>query len=238
MDAVGAIVAPLAAIRHSTRDHGRMVATPADPSKIVSGLLRDIGATLRPLGFQGSGGVWRLVGPWGVAVVERQASRASTAREKVFSLDTAVVPQVWWDWTHRSAPAPIEQARESSGLRLLEQRVPATNLAHTNGTLTAWRIDATTDVEALRADLLDQVHDAGERLSELLIPGRYLKELTAVADKQVGHWQALVVLLADLGPSAALDDACAGARSAFAARPAASLFVEELITWAHARATG
>ncbi|MBL8928513.1 MAG: hypothetical protein JNL54_00170 [Kineosporiaceae bacterium] len=80
------------------------------------------------------------------------------------------------------------------------------------------------------------MHAAGERLADLLVPGRYLQELTAIADKQVGHWQALVGLLAGARPSTALDDACAGVRAAFASRPAAAGAVEELIAWAHARA--
>jgi hypothetical protein len=93
-------------------------------------------------------------------------------------------------------------------------------------------------VSRLRADLLAGVARAADRLVELLEPGRYLGELRALPGKQVGHWQALVVLLAAGGPSPELDAACAGLRGAFADRPHAAGHVERLVTWSQARASG
>lgn len=173
----------------------------------------------------------------GVAVVETQGARGSTSAAKSFYVDTAVVPTVWWEWT-KGTTSPIEKAREANGIRLLERRVESTDAAHADHYAYQWRLAADTDVSRLRADLLAGVARAADRLTELLEPGRYLDELRAVSDKQVGHWQALVVLLAAAGPSSELDAACAGLRDSFADRPHAAGHVERLVTWSRTRASG
>jgi hypothetical protein len=202
---------------------------------VMRGLMRDVGAVLRPRGFRGSGGVWRLVTAEGVAVVETQGARGSTSAAKLFFLDTAVVPTVWWEWT-KGTTSQIEKAREANGIRLLEGRVEATDSAHADNY--AWRLAADTDVNRLRADLLAGVVRAADRLIDLLEPGHYLDELRALHDKQVGHWQALVVLLAARGPSSELDTACAALRNSFADRPHAAGHVDRLVDWSRARASG
>jgi hypothetical protein len=97
-------------------------------------------------------------------------------------------------------------------------------------------VTAGVDVDRLRADLLASVVRAADRLVELLQPDRYLDELRAVPNKQIGRWQPLVVLLAAHGPSPELDAACAGLRDAFADRPRPAGYVDHIIGWAHARA--
>jgi hypothetical protein len=208
----------------------------SDFDAVVRGLMRDVGAALRPWGFRGSGRVWRLVTDEGVAVVEKQAAARSWQSETGFYLNTAVVPTTWWAW-NRATGLPIGKAGSAHGIRLLERRVASADRGHADG-WDRWRVAADTDVDGLRADLLAGVTGAAGRLTELLAPGRYLDELLAVPDKKVGHWQAVVVLLADRGPSAELDAAYAGAREAYAGRPRAADFVEELIAWSRARAAG
>jgi hypothetical protein len=208
-----------------------------DLDSVMRGLMRDVGAALRPRGFRGSGGVWRLVTVEGVAVVETQGARGSTSAAKLFFLDTAVVPTVWWEWT-KGTSSEIEKAREANGIRLLEGRVESTDPAHADTYPYQWRLAADTDVHRLRADLLAGVARAADRLIDLLEPGHYLDELRALPDKQVGHWQALVVLLAARGRSSELDAACAGLRDSFADRPYAAGHVDRLVAWSQARASG
>jgi hypothetical protein len=208
----------------------------ADLDAVVRGLLRDVGTALRPLGFRGSNGAWRLVTPEGVAVVQKQAYHGSPLGSKVFMMNTAVVPTAWWEWKHGSAE-PIGNAREANGIRILEGRVEWTDPAHGYRADTdCWQVTAGTDLDRLRGDLLARVARAAGRLVELLQPDRYLDELRAEPNKQIGHWQPLVVLLAAHGPSPELDAACAGLRAAFAERPQSAAYVERLIGWAQARA--
>jgi len=201
-----------------------------DLDVVVHGLLRDVGVALRPLGFRGTGGVWRLITPEGVAVVQKQASTGSRSDEKLFFVNTAVVPKAWWEWTKGSA-GPMDKAREVDGIRLLEGRVPC-------GDGDCWRVTADTDVERLRADLLAGVTRSAHRLVQLLEPGRYLDELQALPAKQIGHWPPLVVLLAERGPSPELDAACTGLRTAFAERSRSTGYVDRLTSWANTRAAG
>jgi hypothetical protein len=67
-----------------------------DLDAVDRGLMRDVGAVLRPMGFRGSGGVWRLVTADGVAVVQKQGSGGSAWDAKLFYVNTAVVPRAWW----------------------------------------------------------------------------------------------------------------------------------------------
>lgn len=198
--------------------------------------MRAVGAVLRARGFRGSGGVWRLVTAEGVAVVETQGARGSSAMAKLFFVNTAVVPTVWWEWSMGTSSL-LEKAREANGIRLLEGRVESTDPAHTDNYAYQWRLAADTDMDRLRADLLAGVARAADRLIDLLAPGRYLDGLRAVSDKQVGHWQALVVLLTARGPGAELDAARAGLRASFADRPHAAGHVDRLIAWSQARAS-
>lgn len=190
--------------------------------------MRDIGATLRPMGFRGSGGVWRLVTAEGAAVVQKQGSRGSAWDAKLFFLDVAVVPRAWWEWNHRNhrAARPITKANEADGIRVLEGRIECPD-----GT-DEWRVTDGTDVDRLRSDLLAAVAPAADRAAELLKPGRYADELSALPNKQVGHWQALVVLLAERGPTPELQAACAGLRRACADRPHAAAHIDRLTEWA------
>lgn len=210
-----------------------------DVAVTVRDLMRDVGGALRPAGFRGSGGTWRLTGTEGVAMVEKQGSAGSTGTEALFYLNAAVVPAVWWEWTQSSVgePAPINKARVRDGLQLLQDRVLRLDRHHLDGPNDLWQVTTDTDLDRLRTELVTAVTDTGRRLSELLSPGRYLQELLALPDKQVGHWKALVVLLAAHGPSPALDSACSSLGEAYSDRPRAAGFVDKLTSWAQARAT-
>jgi hypothetical protein len=71
----------------------------------------------------------------------------------------------------------------------------------------------------------------------LLEPSRYLDELSAMRDKQIGHWTALAVLLAERGRSPELDAVCAALRDAYADRPLAAEHLNRLIEWAQTYAS-
>ncbi|MBO2437995.1 DUF4304 domain-containing protein [Actinomadura nitritigenes] len=193
-----------------------------DLDGVVRGLMRDVGTALRPMGWRGSGGLWRLVTAEGVAVVQKQGSQGSSWDARLFYLNTSVVPRAWWEWNH-GADRPIEKARDVHGIRLLEGRARSADDAH------RWRVTDGTDVDRLRTDLLAAVTHAAGRAAELLEPGRYVDELSALPDKQVGDWHALVVLLADRGTTPELRAACVGLRRACAGRPRAAGFIDDLI---------
>lgn len=205
-----------------------------DLDEVVRGLMKDIGSVLRPQGFRGSAGRWRLSTAEGVAVIEKQGSRGSVWHTKEFFVNTAVVPNTWWEW-HAGASRPIGGAREYDGIRLLEGRVKSDNPDHAEG-LDRWQVTARTDMDEFRADLLAAVSAAASRLIELLEPGRYLDELRALPDKKIGHWQALVVLLPDRGLSPELTAALEGMRAASADRPHSGRYVDRLAEWARTRA--
>ncbi|MEV4415171.1 DUF4304 domain-containing protein [Catellatospora sp. NPDC049609] len=208
-----------------------------DLNTVTRGLLHDIGATLHPRGFRGSGAVWRLITPEGVAVIQKQPSERTRRDAKMFYLDTAVAPKEWWEWLawRTGHTQPMDTSSEIYGIGLMERRVPCPHPA--DGDHDCWQVTADTEVDRLRADLLTGVTRTADRLVELLQPGRYLAELSALPHKQIGHWPPLVILLCGRGPSPELDAACAGLREAFAERPRAAGYVDELIGWAHARAS-
>jgi hypothetical protein len=194
----------------------------SDLDAVVKGLMRDVGSTLRPTGFRGSAGVWRLVTGEGVAVVRKQGSQGSTWDAKSFYLNTSVVPKAWWEWHHKG-DQPIAKAGVADGIRVLEGRVTDAEGSD------RWQVTADTDPDRLRADLLAAVARAADRTAQLLEPNRYLDELSALPVKRVGHWEALVVLLADRGPTPELRAACVELRRAFADRPHAADHVDRLV---------
>jgi hypothetical protein len=209
----------------------------AELDVVMRGLLHDLGVTLHPRGFHSSGAVWRLIRPEGVAVIHKQPSERSRPDARMFYIDTAVAPKEWWDWlAYRTGQTqPMNKASDIYSIGLMERRVPCPHPADSDRE--RWQVTADTDVDRLRADLLTGVTRAADRLVELLQPGRYLAELNALPNKRIGHWPPLVILLSGRGPSPELDAACAKLREAFAERPRAAGYVDELIGWAHARAS-
>ncbi|MFF4792081.1 hypothetical protein ACFY2M_20450 [Streptomyces sp. NPDC001276] len=91
-------------------------------------------------------------------------------------------------------------------------------------------------MDRLRSALLAAAVQAAGRLAELLQPGRYADELSALPDKRLGHWEALAVRLAGRGPSPEPHAACAGLRAASAERPLAARSIDALIKRALATA--
>ncbi len=207
-----------------------------DLDAVVRDLMKDVGATLRPLGFRGSGGLWRLATAEGVAVVQKQGSQGSWYAEKLFYVNTSIVLTAWWEWNHACGdqPRPLERVAEYDGLRLLEGRVPSSDPRHYGAGPDRWRVTADTDLDRFRDDLLAAVAASAGRLVELLEPGRYLDELLALPTRGIGVWEALVVLLAERGPSPDLDAACIGLIDAYADRDANP---DHLLTWATDRAS-
>jgi hypothetical protein len=136
----------------------------ADLDAALRSLMRDLGGALRPAGFRGSGGTWRLATPEGVAIVSRQGSDWGPGGKR-FYVNTAVVPAAWWAWLNRTradAP-PITSAREYHGIRLLEGRVEATGPASfESGDKTLWSVRLDTDLDRLRDDLVTGGHRGGD----------------------------------------------------------------------------
>jgi hypothetical protein len=204
---------------------------------VMRGLMRDVGAALRPLGFRGSGGLWRLITPEGVAVIEIYGWRRGTRfQAKHFYVTTTVAPKEWLEWLECTTgqPRPMNEASAGCGINVFDRKVPCARPTHRDRE--RWELTAETDLDRLRADLVAGVTLAVDRLVELLQPGRCLDELRAVPNKQIGHWPPLVCLLAELGPSPELDAACVGLRHAFDDRPRAAEYAESLIDLAHDRA--
>ncbi|MGW4822592.1 hypothetical protein ACWEP4_27260 [Streptomyces sp. NPDC004227] len=129
-----------------------------------------------------------------------------------------------------AAATAIGRAREHDGIRLPEGRVESSDPGHTHrGFADRWRLTADTDADRLRSHLLAAVAQGAGRFAELLQPGRYVDELSALPDKRLGHWEALAVLLAGRGPSSEPHTACAGLRAPSADRPLAARSIDALI---------
>src|SRR5690606_18077464 len=87
------------------------------------------------------------------------------------------------------------------------------------------------DIETIRAELPRRVHAYARRAVHLLEPGRYLAELLALPDSDARIWEAIVVLRADDGPGAELDEAIARLRER-AAREGDPAWADEVAGYA------
>ncbi|MFG1793715.1 hypothetical protein [Nocardia sp. NPDC049149] len=208
-------------------------------------LLRDTGKLLQPYGFDGSEPSWVRVEPDGVASITRtRVTRTWTAGQQVlgFSLRLNATPRSWWEFSNwRNArlglsATPLEKA---SGPGLIETNGLPDELT------TAWTVRTDpaqpgqhvlqADIDAIRAQLPRRVHAYARRAIRLLEPDQYLDELLTHPDPELRTWEAIVVLLADRGPCPDLDTAIERLRECSAAQDA-SIYAEDAITYAHARA--
>ncbi|MFD6389110.1 hypothetical protein [Nocardia sp. NPDC060259] len=182
-------------------------------------LTREAGKLLAPYGFQGSEARWVRVAPGGVASVGRSRTvRTWTDGQQVvrFGLEVSATPTSWWEfcaWRDGQLGRPPAMLEEATGPGLIDAR-------GLQAELTEWwslRVDPAqegqhalqADVELIRAELPRRVHAYARRALRLLEPDCYLDELLADPDPGIATREAIVVLLADRGPGAQLEDALA-----------------------------
>lgn len=205
--------------------------------------MRDTGKLLEPYGFNGSGTSWVRVEPGGVASVGRtRASRTWTGGQQVlsFGLALSATPIAWWEWLNwRNAQwgHPATPLEEATGPGLITTHGLPSEMTD------SWslRLDPQqpgqhalqADIDIIRAELPRRVHTYARRALKLLEPDRYLDELLAHPDPGIGTWEAIVILLADHGPSPQLSDAINHLQTSSAAQNA-STHAETTIAYAQA----
>ncbi|WP_330180347.1 hypothetical protein OHB26_28555 [Nocardia sp. NBC_01503] len=211
------------------------------PESALRRLLRDTGKLLQPYGFQGDEPTWVRVEAAGVAAVGRTRTfRTFTGGQQIlrFGLTMSATPLAWWEFcTWRSTrlglpPIPFEEA---TGPGLIPDGLPDTMTEMWSMRLVDQGHIDPADIDTIRAELPRRVHAYARRAIRLLEPGHYLDELLAQPDPHLGTWEAIVVLLADGGPSAQLDEATEQLLRCVAAQDA-SEYGDDVITYAQSRA--
>lgn len=188
----------------------------ATPDSALRRLMRTTGKLLEPYAFDGDEPTWTRVEPEGVAAVGRTRTfRTYTGGQQVlsFGLTLSATPAPWWEFcnwreTRRGAdPVPLAAA---TGPGLL------TDSALPDSLTEMWSMRILPghpghvdqgDIELIRTELPRRVHAYARRALRLLEPGQYLEELLNLPDQHAETWEAIVVLLAEQGPSAHLDEA-------------------------------
>ncbi|MGH8878989.1 MAG: hypothetical protein ACRD0P_16890 [Stackebrandtia sp.] len=216
-------------------------------------LMKDVGKTLRPMGFRGSVNSWTKVTDHGLASVGKSDRNNWIPRlgyspdVRGFLLGAQAVPEPWWtyqNWRrkrHGEDAVPIDHPRILGPGLLDYHGLPAEPVSPTR----LWTIrpnwvsqgelsGSQDDIAFARENLPWAAERLARRALELIEPGRYLKELLNQPLKEIGDWEPIVVLLAEYGPSSALEDAIAGLRSSHAERGAED-HAEEIVSYAHSR---
>lgn len=178
--------------------------------------MRTTGKLLEPYAFDGEEPTWTRVEPEGVAAIGRTRTfRTYTGGQQVlsFGLTLSATPAPWWEFcTWRAArlgaePTPLSAA---TGPGLL------TDSALPDSLTEMWSMRILPghpghvdqgDIELIRTELPRRVHAYARRALRLLEPGHYLEELLNLPDQHAETWEAIVVLLAEQGPSAHLHEA-------------------------------
>jgi hypothetical protein len=166
-------------------------------------LLDRVGPALRSAGFKGSAPTWTLTNAAGDrAIVNVQSSDASTRHEVRFTVNTAVVPLVWWRWTrHQAGGSGSSLPKEHDGLwrdRLRARRQQAA------GRLDWWSVSDAASAWRAADDVVGQLLGGViAELERLLQPGAMIE---AAKTGRMGYTTydtrgALAVLLTDSGPS-------------------------------------
>jgi hypothetical protein len=190
----------------------------------VRDFMKDIGKTLRPLGFRGSRNRWTLVTEHGKVEIDRSTRNNWRDGEyfqgaRGFMLTQHAIPEAWWRYEnfvrehHGSPPLDLDDA-SVSGPRIMDfHGLPSKPVSPTH----LWTIRPDPDhpgpaahpddIDFVREHLPWAVETLARRGMELIEPARYLKELLNQSDRQIGDWECIAVLLAEYGPSSALDEA-------------------------------
>lgn len=207
--------------------------------------MKDVGRTLRPLGFKGSGSLWTAVTDSGRVSIHRSNRNNWRAGEHcqgavgfMFGLHT--VPEAWWryrNWQREQfgqEAVPIDHA-EVSGPGLMDYYglpdEPVSPTRHWSIRTDHSRGGADAeDLKFIDAHLTWAVERLARRGLELIEPARYLKELLNQSRKEVGDWEPIVVFLSEYGPSSALDEAIAGLE-----RTSSAEFAEPVVAYARSR---
>jgi hypothetical protein len=188
------------------------------PARTTSRLNRDIGAVVRPLGFEGPRGTWSLVTTEGVAQISvgRNVMRSVGGGTIFVSVGISVVPVAWWEYVNWRAARwgqpriPLDKEAASFGIGFVETRQrPHGSFYHLRFDPDRYPAAVTTteELEHAAALLVGAAGKLARTALDLLRPGHYLKALRGISDLGGAMWEPLVVLLAEGGPSAELDAA-------------------------------
>lgn len=197
------------------------------PDKAVREFMKDVGKTLRPMGFKGSGNSWTAVTDHGRVSIHRSNRNNWRDGEYCegaygFFLGQQAVPEAWWryrNWLRRrldQEPVPLEHGEISGPFLMDFHGLPDKPVSPTRH----WCIRADSgsggpaavqeDLDFIDAHLTWAVERLARRGLDLIEPARYLKELLNQPERGLGDWEPIVVFLSEYGPSSALDEAIEG----------------------------
>lgn len=215
------------------------------PDPALRRMMREMGKLLQPYGFHGSEPRWVRVEPGGVAAVGRtRVSRTWTDGQQVlrFGLHLSATPMAWWEfgnWRNARLGLPAVPLEEATGPDLIDTH------GLTGEQFTGWRLRVDPDqpgghalpddIDTIRTELPRRVHAYARRAIQLADPERYLDELLAQADPQLGTWEAIVVLLAGHRPGPRLEHAIRQLRECAAEREISD-YTRDVIEYARTRA--
>lgn len=197
------------------------------PAKTTYRLNKEIGAVVRPLGFDGTGGTWSVVTTDGVAQVNvsRSVMRSVGGGTIFVALGISVLPVAWWEYVNWRAarwdqpPILLDKSAASYAIGFVETRQrPEESFYHLRMDPDRYPAAVTTteELEHAVALLVDAADELARTALDLLRPGRYLEALRGIPDLGGAMWEPLVVLLAEGGPSAELDAAIEDMRADYA----------------------
>jgi hypothetical protein len=193
-------------------------------------------------GFRGSFPIWRLQRDDDCAVVEIQAGLYNEGESGQFYLKLALVPGVWWDWTHECArltpwgsASKAGKAREWDGLYRAD--LAPTGRSHDG---IPWTVDGPGQAAAVAVDMAATLGVVLDATLDLLQPSALLVALesgaiddqTPVNDRPGMPDIVRAVLLSDVG-GPELDAVCQRLNS-FAGHDYAELALATA-TWARQR---
>jgi hypothetical protein len=172
-------------------------------------VLRDrVGPALRTAGFKGSAPTWTLTNSAGDrAIVNVQSSDASTRHDVRLTVNSAVVPLVWWRWTcHQGGMSESRAPKEYDGLwrdRLNARRQQAA------GRPDWWSVTDTASARRAADDVVEQLQGGVIAELERLLRPRAMIEAAKMGRMGYATFHtrgALAVLLTENGPSDELRD--------------------------------